>query len=693
MKVMFPSKLFVLAAGLVLSGQLLSAQTSIQLFSAVNVRNSTSSTTYSNLATFNSSTISLTCPATGITAKLSGPAMNLGGTAPQTDESGNLQPGGNLLVDNVLLLTDTPQGGSAHTPVNVCANAGGLQTFSYNGQIISQSPTDLTWNCFTLGYGNAAGSLVNLANPDPDTTIVPGGTQTVDAAGGVPPIDISSDLVAGQQNVNIALVDGGGILTGSSIFLQTNCTFNGVGAGTIGGNPINGPQGSSQTFTFNPNTGGQDGVQFGYDVTGALQTLDPNSPPTTAIPQVSDMPLDKTKFRPVYSPGTSFATSNCLIHNGEVLADGITPACKLYTLACLSPTDGTVKGANCPISAQLNEVVQDEFDGPAFSLQNIISPYGIFREGMGFIMASEPWTGGNCSFDATSGLSTLACPQNLLTSFTGPGAFSGTGLTTNPNSTFLSIYGVPEDYTFALIQGQWPNHWVNTRTPSVKFFTQAPNFTKGAWTLTAGKLVSLPGASSYVPAPIKSLTFGVSPADNLPNPIHEPILGDITLSTSADCSAIPFTAKSVPNFSPAAQQLSFSSDGHFLLHYFAQDCAGTQELAFTQDGTGSWMTNFFTTSVNVDTQKPSVVGLKVPSPGSFKKGTTVYATYTCTDDASGAGVVLCGTSFFGTETTYTTSLLKTRLDTSSTGTKSVTIYALDGAGNLSSASVPYTVIN
>jgi hypothetical protein len=71
----------------------------------------------------------------------------------------------------------------------------------------------------------------------------------------------------------------------------------------------------------------------------------------------------------------------------------------------------------------------------------------------------------------------------------------------------------------------------------------------------------------------------------------------------------------------------------------------------------------------------------------------VYATYTCKDDPSGAGVVLCGTSFFGTETTYTTNLLKTKLDTSSIGTKSVTIYALDGAGNLSSASTPYTVTN
>ena len=54
-----------------------------------------------------------------------------------------------------------------------------------------------------------------------------------------------------------------------------------------------------------------------------------------------------------------------------------------------------------------------------------------------------------------------------------------------------------------------------------------------------------------------------------------------------------------------------------------------------------------------------------PAPGSFKKGTTVYATYTCTDDTSGAGVVLCGTSIFGTESTYSTRVLKTKLNTGS----------------------------
>lgn len=664
MKVMFPSKILVLTAGLAF-GQLLSAQNTIKLFSPINNRTSPSSagfgppfdggTPYS----FGSTTVSLSC-ATGATASLSG----------LTSES---NPNGKLMVDNNILVSAS-QGNVSNAPANVCTG----------GVVLDSSYGVSTNHCFQETWESLAVSSIGQ-NPD-----------LVSGTYGVAPLFINNSIVnpdfdySKPLNLTIGLEDEGGLLTSSSIILTTSCTINGVtGPATVGGNPISstGNSGTSQSFEFNNSSNKI--VGFGYDVTGALPDLIDHQ--NGAIPQVNDLPLDASKFQPVYSPGTSFATSNCLIHDGEVLSDGITAACKLYTLQCQSPTDGTIKGANCPVSSQVNEIVEDKFDGPAFSLKGIVTPYGIFRQGMGFLMASEPWTGGNCTFDPDSGLTGLACPQNLLTSFTGPGIFSGTGLTTNPNSTFLSIYGVPEDSTLALLQNEWPNHWVNTRTPSVRFHTQAPNFSKGAWTLQGSSLVSLPGAASFVPAPIKSLTFGVSPVNDTPNPANEPIAGDVTLPTTANCSATPFTAKTVPNFSPAAQQLSFSSDGHYLLHYYAQDCAGTQELAFTQDQSGSWMTNFYTREVNVDTLRPSVIGLAVPAPGSFKKGTTAYATYTCTDDSSGAGVVLCGTNIFSTESTYSTSLLKTKLDSGSTGTKSVTIYALDGAGNQSSATVSYTV--
>ena len=653
MKVMFSPRHLLAIAGLILSGPALTAQITAQLFGPINSRTSPASAGFSTPYTFGSTAVSLTCPA-GSTLTLQGPA------------------GGNLLVDNNIIVTVT-QGNVSNPPTNVC----------FTGATIPDQ-TLFTNHCFNVSWES---DFQNYTGKNPDTFA---------ATYGMAPVDITSVLQNASFDkskpliVTINLEDEGAVVASSTINMSTTCAFNGVtGPATVGGNPISGSdnQGTGQSFDFD--TTDNKNVGFGYDVTGALPDIIKNK--DGAIPQVSDLPLDPAQFQPVYAPGTSFATSNCLIHSGEVLSDGVTPACKLYTLECMSPVDGTLSGANCPVSSQINEVIQDLFDGPSFTLQNIVTPYGVFHQGMGYIMASEGWTGGNCNFDPASGLSSLACPLNLLTSFTGPGKFSGTGETINPNSTFLSVYGVPEDFTLATLLGEWPNHWVNTRTPSVKFFTQAPNFANGAWSLTGGKLVSLPGAGNYVPAPIKSLTFGISPANSLANPINQPIAGDNTLNTTANCSAIPFTAKSVANFNPAPQQLSVSSDGHFLLHYFAQDCAGTEELAFTQDQTGSWMTNFYTIQVNVDTKKPAVNGLAVPSPGSFKKGTTVYATYSCTDDPSGSGVVLCGTSLFGTETTYSTGTLKTTLDTNSKGTKSLTIYAIDGAGNTSSATVGYTV--
>ncbi len=659
MKLRLSSRSLVMIAGLFLASQELTAQTTTQLFGPIYDRQSPSGTSYSIPSNFGSTTISLTCPA-GSTASLQGLASSSNANA-------------KLLVDNNIIVTVT-QGNATSGPTNVCpVNNTSLTTQGlYNNNCF-----DLSWE----GVGNTE-AFYGL-NPD-----------NLAATYGIAPFDFTAALqnesfdLTQPISVTFNLEDEGGALASSSVYLSTTCTVNGVGAGTIGGNPISGSNDTGTSQTFNFNTVPEKLIGFVYDVTGALPTLTNNV--NGATPQVSDMPLDQTQFQSVYGSGTSFATSNCLIHDGEVLSDGTTKACKLYTLACQSPDGSTTTGANCPVSSEINEVVRDHFDGPAFNLQNIVTPYGIFRQGMGFVMGSEPWTGGSCSFDPNSGLAGLACPLNLLTSFTGPGVFSGTGLTRNPNSTFLSIYGVPEDFTLPVLLNEWPNHWVNTRTPKVKFYAQAPNFSKGAWTLNSGRLAALPGAANYIPAPIQGITYGVSEPNALPDPINEPIAGDTTISPGP-CPTPPYTSPSVPNYSPAAQELSFSSDGHYLLHYYAQDCAGTQELAFTQDGSGSWMTNFFTREVNVDTQAPSVAGLAVPAPGSYKKGSTVYATYTCTDDPSGAGVVLCGTSIFGTETTYTTSTQKTKLNTSSTGTKSLAIYALDGAGNLSSASVNYTV--
>ena len=461
MRVKFSPRFFAMACGAALCAHGLVAQTSIQLFPEVNTRSSLPNAGYPGGTesdgitptvpnSFSTTTVNLTCSASPIVATLSGPLMLSDGsgpqyTAPTATPPNALQAGGNLLVDNNIIVTVS---GNSNTPANVCPHS-----FDVSGEGIYNE------NCFNWsGYGAYATSGTYppgaLNGQDPDTFQIPGTGQTVDAQGGVPPIDISSYLASGKQTVTVALTDEGGILTASSMFLTTNCVQGGVtGPATVSGNTFTGdPTTQSQTFNFD--TGNNQVVGFTYDVTQV------SNAGNGAIPQTMDAPLDPTTFQPSFVPGTSFATSSCLIHTGELLADGVTPACKLYTLECIDPVTGATSGANCPVSALDNEVVKDYFDGPPFSLQNVYTPYGVFHEGIGFLMASETWSltnGGPCTFDPSSGLQTLPCPQNLLNSFTGPGAFSGKGLTTNPNSTFISIAGVPEDLTSIFVPGEWPD--------------------------------------------------------------------------------------------------------------------------------------------------------------------------------------------------------------------------------------------
>jgi hypothetical protein len=713
MKVMFPSKLFVLTVGLALSSQVLTAQ-GIQIFSPVYTRPSPNSlsfaASYTTPYTLATATVSVSCPVDVVpTGTLSGPLMQPDGSAPLLSGDGQLQPGGNLLVDNNVVVTVTPVGGPAGAPRNACA--GGIN----DGSVGPSNPPDLTNNCFNQIYRN---NLVSITGKNPDTfTVVPydgaSTAQTPDFFGGVPPADISNDLypASGQTaNIAIALTDEGGTLVSSTIFLQTNCTINGVSSGTAAGNPITDGSGKTQTFKFNPLDTKK--VDFTYDVGGVTNF---NGGTNGSIPQTTDSPIDATRFRPDWVAKTPFATSSCFVHFGEVLDDGITSACKLYTLECLASDGSTITGANCPKSSAADEKVVDHFDGPALlGLPNIYNTAGklIARQGVGFLMASEDWApalptpAGQCTFEAASGLSGVSCPQNLLRDFSGPGIFSGTGLTTNPNSTFISIYGVPQPLTVATLQGAKAGSWVNTNKPQIGFVTTPPNFTAGAYT---GNNVPLDGAANFIPAPIKGITYGISTVTGLPTPLQEPVLNAPVTGTdktllSKTCPT-SFSALTQPSFGPPKQTISALPDGttpipdgQYLVHYYAQDCAGTQELQFK---TGQiineepvWATSFYTIPVNIDTTVPVVtISNPPPSPATptyLKLNSTVYAFFNCTDASSGSGVTHCGSNLFALGT-FDTGQLQMKINTSSLGQKTLTITGSDGAGNSSSKSVTYTV--
>jgi len=147
----------------------------------------------------------------------------------------------------------------------------------------------------------------------------------------------------------------------------------------------------------------------GYDIDGGyaeLTVADERfclSIPDGSTPSTADTPIDPTNFQTSYLHGTSFATANCLLHDGE-LYNG-SPACKLYTLTCQVGTDPTQKGALCPASQERNEFFQEVFDGPSFTLPDIAGTDGLtFHQGVGFLEAKDQWGGGSCVFDSASSL-------------------------------------------------------------------------------------------------------------------------------------------------------------------------------------------------------------------------------------------------------------------------------------------------
>jgi hypothetical protein len=669
------SKALALCVCLVALAPILAAQTSTQLYSPLDVRGSLTSAGYGppidTLApdVFETLTLELTCPAQNVSAVLSGP-LSEG------------KSGGNLLVDNNILVTVTPLGGTPNPAVNVCA--GGVASGTAYG-LYNQ-------NCFSSIYEDEAGDVLGV---DPDTLV---------SDGGVPPIEIGSLLIPGaKQMVKIDAVDEGVYLAASTIFLDSNCTENGVTGPThLNGNPI--PQNDptapqlTQGFEFDRNAGSL--VSFTYDLSRAAN--DPNGSltiPSGSTPGVNNQALPPATFRAQYRPYTSFAPSRCLVHFGEVDAQG-NPACKLYTMECVVGSDPAAAGANCPVSSLPNERVIDTFDGPEFFLGRVHTPHdGEFSEGFGFLMASETWTGGTCTFDPAATLNE-PCPKNLMVSFTGPGNTVGRGTTTHPNSAFITVSGVPEARTSVSIKRSHRSDdegdddrkddddgvvWVNSTTVPVKFHSVPPYLYD-----LRGKLA---GADTYIAQPIRDITFGVSVASQVPDPADDPISTDTTLF-NGDCPvptpSNPGSPSSrQPAFDPPAVNLSFPGDGLYALHYYAQDCAGTKELKFKKIK-GSWTTSFRTRTIGVDTTAPAISIAGHGSAGThYALGSQGSLSYSCTDNAPGSGVVHCGPQRSGDA--FDTASGSMKLDTSTRGTHHITIWAVDRAGNKSSADFTYTV--
>ncbi len=628
------------------------AQNSIPVFpNPVYVRLSTDGTTITHPLAFSSTTQNLSCPASGIVATVS---STPDGT-------------GNVLVDNLLNVTLT-QGGTTIPAMNIC-----------RGGVVE---ADDHHDCFTTGYQTPA-SEGKLTGQNPNGAIA--------ASGGLPPIDISKRLVGGANTIKFDLVDTGGYLAATSIYLYTNCTSSGVnGGGTVTGNPITttNPMTLTQTFPFSstPNLS----VQFLYDLSTAEASGTLTIPPGST-PSLSDQAIAASAF-PALVQGTSFATSQCLVHTGELLDNS--PACKLFTLTCTLGTGSGASGLNCPTSTVRDVVLQDIFDfGPLFLPDITYTDGTVFHQGFGFLEGSEDWfkdADGACTFEAGAD-QIFSCPENLLTVFEGIGAGHSTG-TSQPglNSEFISVGPVPEYLTSVVLTPWSPKHiWVNTHDPMATFSTQPPLLPPD---FNGGNL------NGYKPAAPYSITYGVLPAAGYPQvPSTEfPLPGDKSILFPGGC---PTPGTWTPaTWAPDPVQLHVDTDGKYLLHYFATDCAGTEELQFQQYPHGTWYTSFYVATMWVDTVKPKVVSgptLACTPPGGtscilgqveyngqtitvYQQNSAVQATFQCSDDFS--GVAYCRDVSYPLPVPDPPAVTE-KVNTSKTGVFNYSVQVIDAARN------------
>jgi hypothetical protein len=655
------------------------AQNSVLLLSDSPIEPTASTSSFEDPYVFQSTIQQLSCPASGLYAVISS-----GQSALKTGNQG-------LMVLDNIYVSVTPAGGSASVPANVCP----LMPHSIGG-------------CFNEPAIVGANYLNPYVGLDPDSTI-PGSNpaQTFTQAYGVGPIDISSQLVAGAQSVVFQLESElmlpSGKTANSNLYLNTNCTSTGVSGPVtvVNGTPPAG--GVPEVFTFNnqPNQG----VSFNYTLPVGIGGL------AGLTEHVSDIPIDPTTFDQDYTYGTSFSTTSCYLHAGELLANN-NPACKMYTLLCSVGTNPAESGALCPASDVANEIFGEQFDPPAsftLSLPDIATPDGTYHTGVGLLMGPDVWTPGEaCQYTAGSIAADqdLICPENLLFNFFGPGASSSQGKGENVNSSFITIYGVPEPLTTVTSTNQLGSpqplnagNWTNNASQWVQLSTTPP---------IGVSLTAIPGAAEFVAAPIQNISYGLTTLSTLPEPPSEPIAADTILNAPA-CPTVGYSGTPPATvFTPPVQPLNLTDgnavpDGNYLLHYYAQDCAGTQELLFSVapgSNPPSWQTTFYTYPINLDTTPPTV-SISVPSQGAtYTYGQAVTANFTCTDPAAGllstySGIASCGgvpsTLTNGTGPQSSTPSGITVPTTTLGGPFTYSVTAIDFAGNTSTQSVTYSV--
>jgi len=689
----------------------------IKLFASTTVATSSSTASFTTPTIVGYSPQNLSCPAgTPISAVLSNTPDGLGYVL--MDNYITLSISGQLVVNPV------PSAPVFSPAGNVCT--GGVQ--DYFSDMVTGG--NVQQDCFSQAYRNAA--ISNTVSGDfTDFLTNPGNSLLSGAAGGVPPINISSFFPSSDiptpLPVAISLLDAGGYVASSSLFLVTNCSPAGIApGGSITGNPT-----PTNTLTFSSAPGA--GVTL-------VDSTANNPPPNGTTPIVTDIAIPQQLFYQLVQ-GTSSAPSVCFRMSAELdyTVSPPAPMCKGFLIQCqyTDPTTGitTTTGDNCdPTSNSVRDIYDtilfDSPDGPANGHNYLYTPVGspaadacshvvpggscAVLTGPGLLMGGDAWlcgpgagqvvgctpeepntttntsppsyTAANCVL--TGGVAGDLCPLNTLTAFYGASDPGPVGGTKNKNSILIPVANLPLPYALAFINNG-NNGWVNSTPAQVSFIATPALYLGGS---------KNPPANSFKPAPLYSVTFGTTLA-SMPLPdTTSPIPTDTTLYNLPYANpnfGAPLCESSTPLglFSPTGST-SMLSNGTYNLHFFATDCALSEGLIFLPTGsqlsnpTANWA-SFESVIFGVDTTPPSL-SINAPTPPSgtnYKKNSTGPTVYFSCLTGGPSGLRNCGTSLGANlpatgyppagPGSYTSSV---KLPTTNTGTINVTFYARSEAG-------------
>jgi hypothetical protein len=266
-----------------------------------------------------------------------------------------------------------------------------------------------------------------------------------------------------------------------------------------------------------------------------------------------------------------------------------------------------------------------------------------------------------------------------LTSFIGGDPVSK-GTTRSTNSTFVAVLNMPLPSTKITITTDNIFEWQRSPTVKVKFQSSPATYP------VAANHSPLP-LNGFSPAPIQSITYGTNQASAGVPDTTFPVKNDVVLPNGT-CPNAPGGT-----FTPPTQTLGPLTEGRYILHYFATDCASTEELRFIRNAspTANWA-SFKTEQINIDGTAPSITASAVTFAGGARTN-TVTITLNCMDPVlsgdhtPGSGVVLCGPSLWFA--VANTGSFKVTIPVGRTAHGTIPLFTLDLAGNIRTTSVSY----